>query len=366
MNCFADVLYRRLELAQFAEHLDNVDHNRLVGTKKPDFLRLLGYCSRKLCRRHGFYRRSWLNVASAQALAQWMPLLGELDWFYRRLADDESRSLLVEIVAYRIMGPRAVRLPLSNKAYAQKVEELFKLGDERDQIDIGFMGWKLSRFNLQPIGYPMTLYIRNAMTNFVVEQYAHHSAGVAVESGDTVLEGGGCYGDTALYFAHKAGSAGAVHVFEFVPSNLTVLRRNCHLNPDLENRIKVAEYALWNQSGLPVYVSDRGPASSVSDTPRPGFDIRSETVTIDDYVGRTKIKRVDFIKLDIEGAEENALVGAEKTIIGQRPKLAVCLYHSPKDFVRLPRLLDKYVPEYKFFLKHATMHEEETVLFAKV
>jgi hypothetical protein len=74
---------------------------------------------------------------------------------------------------------------------------------------------------------------------------------------------------------------------------------------------------------------------------------------------------VDFIKLDIEGAEEQALRGAEQTIRKMRPKMAVCLYHSPDDFVRLPRLLDEYCPNYKFYIKHATMHAEETVLFAK-
>lgn len=98
--------------------------------------------------------------------------------------------------------------------------------------------------------------------------------------------------------------------------------------------------------------------------PFKGCDLKTETVSIDDYVAQQALKKVDFIKMDIEGAEEKALIGAEHTIRQMKPKIAVCLYHSAADFISLPRLLDQYCPEYKFHLSHATMHKEETVLFA--
>jgi FkbM family methyltransferase len=299
------------------------------------------------------------------ALSKWFSLIPDLEWFSKRLADDESRELLVDVIAYRIMGPTGVRLPYGTKEYRQKRSEMDGLSDPADKIDIHFNGMFICRHNLSSVGYPISLYIRNPMTGFGVEQYSHHQGGIFAEKGDVVIDGGGCYGDTALYFAHKVGGTGSVHVFEFVLSNLEILRKNLDLNPSLKQRVTIVQEALWNNSGTPIYVRDNGPASKVSLCKQLGYDTATTTCSIDHYVASGHLSSVDFIKLDIEGAEEQALRGAEQTIRKMRPKMAVCLYHSPDDFVRLPRLLDEYCPNYKFYIKHATMHAEETVLFAK-
>lgn len=366
MTHIIDNLYRRLECAQFEEHIDNHDELRFGPGKTHTIWDGVQFNGRRIARKLGWYHRSWLNVAKSSALREWTPLLGELDWVYQRLADDDSRNLLVDIIAYRIMGQRAVRLPLSNNEHRAKREALSKMGNSRDQLDIDFLDWKLKLYDLSPLGYPMKLYLTNPVTLFDVKQYEHDKANVRAVKDDVVIDGGGCFGDTATYFAHHVGPSGSVHVFEFVPSNISILERNLNLNPELNSRVTIAKHPIWNASDQNVYVRDRGPASDVVMEEKAGYDIKARTVTIDDYVKRAGLKRVDFIKLDIEGAEENALLGAEKTIREMRPKMAVCLYHSAKDFVRLPRLLDQYCPDYKFYIKHATMHAEETVLFVKV
>ncbi|MDD4735021.1 MAG: FkbM family methyltransferase [Kiritimatiellae bacterium] len=366
MKSFAEKLYRRLEWAQFAEYRDNYDEVRFGPQKPLTLIEWMKWQSRRFMRHWGYYHRSWMQRPNTDALHRWMNLIPELEWLSTRLADDESRDLLVEIIAYRIMGYKGVRLPLGTKEYKQKRTELKSLADPSDTIDIDFMGWTLSRHDLSSYGILGGLYVRGAVTLFEIEQYAHYPSETFVEEGDVVIDGGGCYGDTATYFANKAGASGAVHVFEFVPSNLEIMRKNLELNFDLEKRVTIAEKALWNRSGQSVYVRDNGPGSSVSMEHKDGFDTQTQTVTIDDYVAQTGLKKVDFIKMDIEGAEGNALLGAEHTIRSMHPKLAICLYHSPKDFVRLPRLIDQYCPDYRFYLKHATMHSEETVLFANV
>ena len=68
--------------------------------------------------------------------------------------------------------------------------------------------------------------------------------------------------------------------------------------------------------------------------------------------------------MDIEGAELETLKGAEQTIRRFRPKLAICLYHRPEDFVTIPRFLDRVLPQYQFAIGHFTIHAEETVLYA--
>ena len=75
------------------------------------------------------------------------------------------------------------------------------------------------------------------------------------------------------------------------------------------------------------------------------------------------LPRVDFIKMDIEGAEIHALKGAEKTLRQFHPKVAISLYHSLEDFKTIPRYLDSLGLKYKFYLDHHTIYENETVLF---
>jgi hypothetical protein len=87
-------------------------------------------------------------------------------------------------------------------------------------------------------------------------------------------------------------------------------------------------------------------------------------ILIDDVVGTPEFPKVDFIKMDIEGAEQQALRGAEECIRRFKPKLAITVYHSLEDFWEIPRWIDGLGLGYKFYLRHFTIHSEETVLFA--
>jgi hypothetical protein len=87
------------------------------------------------------------------------------------------------------------------------------------------------------------------------------------------------------------------------------------------------------------------------------------TVTIDGLVESGRVAKVDFIKMDIEGAEVEALKGAEQTLRNFRPRLAICLYHRPSDFETIPKFIDSLGLGYRFYFNHYTMHAEESVLF---
>jgi hypothetical protein len=68
--------------------------------------------------------------------------------------------------------------------------------------------------------------------------------------------------------------------------------------------------------------------------------------------------------MDIEGSEHNAILGAEQTIKKWKPKMAVSVYHRREDMFDLLLLLKSFVPDYKFFLRHYTDNQTETVLYA--
>ena len=71
-----------------------------------------------------------------------------------------------------------------------------------------------------------------------------------------------------------------------------------------------------------------------------------------------------LIKMDIEGSEYEALLGAEKLIKKNKPKLAICIYHKDEDFIRIPLLIHKWVPEYKLYVMQHSNTICETVLYA--
>ena len=76
------------------------------------------------------------------------------------------------------------------------------------------------------------------------------------------------------------------------------------------------------------------------------------------------LDEVTYIKLDIEGAELEALKGAKKIIQKYKPRLAVCIYHKKEDLIEIPQYLKELVPEYKFYVRHYSNTTWETVLYA--
>jgi hypothetical protein len=73
-----------------------------------------------------------------------------------------------------------------------------------------------------------------------------------------------------------------------------------------------------------------------------------------------------FIKMDIEGSEMDALYGAKETIIRNKPKLAICIYHKPEHLYQIPLLIHEWVPEYKLYIRHHSHYDSETVLYARL
>lgn len=77
-------------------------------------------------------------------------------------------------------------------------------------------------------------------------------------------------------------------------------------------------------------------------------------------------EKVTLIKMDIEGAELDTLIGAENIIKKYKPKIAVCIYHKMDDIITIPTYLHKLVPEYRFRVRQHSSSMLETVLYAEV
>lgn len=297
------------------------------------------------------------------------PYLERLNWLYETLEDEQSKQILVKIIAFRILGKKKVRLPLNTPEHWQSINYLHEIQDEKDFLQVDFQHWKLNKANLNKIDYPIELYLLppGIYCTFVLKQYEYPVSNdfiIKAEPGDYVIDAGACWGDTALYFANAVGEHGKVFSFEFIPSNVNILRQNLALNPHLENRVEIIEKAVWSESDIALYYDDNGPASRVGFTPQNTQEDKVPTLSIDDLVNSSSLDKLDFIKMDIEGAEPRALQGARKTLEKFKPKLAIAIYHSLDDFVEIPRFLDSLGLGYKFYLGHYTIHIEETILYA--
>lgn len=350
-------------------HQDNHDHVRFGPLPRTEQLKRL---IRNALRRLGFDRVGAVSGSLLQSgtLGYILTNSSRLEACYRQLADRESQDLLVRVLAFRCLGADRVRLPLSTPEYWRGISALERLADTSESLASDSHGWQLYRFDLSGLGYPIVLYhtAKGAYTQFVLQQYrcAHERGAVQAGPGDYVIDAGACWGDTALYFAHCVGPQGRVFSYEFIPGNLAVMRRNLALNPILAERVTLIENAVWSQSAKAVYYRDDGPSSVVRFEPFTGAQGQTQTLAIDDLVQGHQMPRVDFIKMDIEGAELMALRGAADTIRRYRPRLAISIYHRLSDFLDIPEYIAGLVPGYRFYIRHLTIHAEETVLFAEV
>jgi len=282
----------------------------------------------------------------------------------------DGKFLLVELIAYRHLGYKRVRLKRNNYEFQQAIALGESLANANDTYDPHFMHFILEKMDLNPIGHNIKLYFSGAgvAIDFIIEQYAYKQDGkkiVEVEQGDYVIDAGGCWGDTALYFANKTGVKGKVYSFEFIPNNIHLFNINRSFNLHLTDQIELVERPISNKSGDKIYFKDHGPGSKIEFAPFDDQTGSTTTISIDDFVRENNITKIDFIKMDIEGAELTALEGAMETIKKFRPKLAIAIYHSMDDFVGIPNWILNLNLDYEIFIDHFTIHAEETMCFAK-
>lgn len=129
------------------------------------------------------------------------------------------------------------------------------------------------------------------------------------------------------------------------------------LEPDRRTFKKLAEYlenipnsvayqkAVYSESKTLLFSSKAGRQSTISSK---GEEI--ETITVDELC---KNKKTTYIKMDVEGAEYEAIKGAANTLKTQKPKLNIALYHRSADIFELPLKIAEINPNYKFhFRRH--------------
>jgi FkbM family methyltransferase len=157
----------------------------------------------------------------------------------------------------------------------------------------------------------------------------YHQPLVHVRPGDIVIDCGAHIGG----FTRVALEAGARLVVAIEPERANILAFRRNLASELKaGRVRLIEKGVWDKSGkLSLHISNTGDSHSMVVPQNANKDEVIAVTTLDLLSENLKLARVDFIKMDIEGAERNALQGARQVLKRWKPRLAISSYHLKGD-----------------------------------
>lgn len=231
-----------------------------------------------------------------------------LSFLYSMLCDEKSRDVLVGLLNYRMRHDPKILLEIADKSQNQYFDkDLITYSKDDVFLDCG--------------GY----------TGDTVEEYAKHSAGVYNK----------------------------VICLEADEDNCKIIKGKA-----AELKIDLREVACWSEKKQLFFDKVGSGSGNVvagnKESERQTITVNADT--IDHIVSEQKIR---FIKMDIEGAEYDALMGARNTIERDKPILMISIYHKQDDFVKLPMLILSMCPEYNLYMRHyRCMSAQETILYA--
>lgn len=192
-----------------------------------------------------------------------------------------------------------------------------------------------------PAGESESLFI--TLAELESEPYA--SSNVRVREGDIVLDCGAHLG----VFTRKALAAGAKEVVAVEPGRDQAWCIRHNLESEIANgQVVVVDKGVWSAEGTLKLHKNHTAGDSFVFRGQTSASTETDVTTIDCLVAEANFTRVDFIKMDIEGSEREALIGARITLKRFKPRLAIAGYHKPDDCRRIPEAVFGANPLYRF------------------
>jgi FkbM family methyltransferase len=257
-----------------------------------------------------------------------------------------------EVLGYKVISPTELKENYSDHTV------IIAVFDYKDALEITekIISLGISRENIINISKAINL------VDILRSAYFSPDIILPLITNDEVFIDAGCYDfKTSLRFAEYCGGKyKKIIAFEPCPDNY----RKCLENSKAVNNATVYQYGLWDENTELSFKNISSPEGScISNAGASDIEktIEIKTARLDDILNGEK---ATFIKMDIEGAELNALKGAEQTILKYRPKLAICIYHKPEDIWEIPAYILSLHKDYNFYLRHYSLYAGETVLYA--
>jgi FkbM family methyltransferase len=292
------------------------------------------------------FREKWGRAAKYNIVVSVGPQYK--DEIFSQLATAKEQNPVWYLRGYEVCGEKI------NYSYfrehAAEFEEAYSLlaDDVSKKVFVNVLNAKLSGdFNL----YREVMGRSEYFDAEVVQLTAH----------EVLLDVGAYKGDVIVEFTKQTGAQyDGIIAFEPDQKTLAILRNTVAKNK--VQRLEIHNKGAWHKRAVLYFHDGRAGSSRVSESDDAAFPATSiEVDTIDNILhGR----RVTYVSMDIEGAERNALLGGEQSVKKWKPRIAVCVYHRREDLFDLILLLKSFVPEYRFYLRHYSDNQTETVLYA--
>lgn len=179
-------------------------------------------------------------------------------------------------------------------------------------------------------GVAMKVDIAKQMGNAIYWRGAHDWAPIFVlekflKKGDTFIDVGANQGEYSLWAARKVGSKGKVVAFEPMTQLFEQLTENIRLNKSFKNTISPVKLGLSDKKGeVTLYASEDSNegTNTIYNTDKFSIELgKIQLDTLDEQLDNLKINTVNFLKIDVEGAELQVLKGAVNTLKNNRPIL---------------------------------------------
>ena len=215
----------------------------------------------------------------------------EFEAVYSKLADDRSKEIFIELLRYKLTG-RIDMLKATEDDRAEILKTMLPLGDNESFVDLG------------------------------------------AYNGDTVKE----------FIDACGGNFSAIYAMEPDAKNFKKMQKRLNESGfENDSRIHLFNLAAWNEKTTLHFAAKAGRNSTVTSSGR-----ETPADSVDNALAGAK---ASYLKLDVEGSEKEALIGAQNTIKADHPRILLSAYHKSADLFLLPQIIDGICDGYKFYLR---------------
>ena len=280
------------------------------------------------------FRQNYDNIIICTDPMHWSAIVNKLN-------EVDLKSYLVNLYwDFDVYGKKDLQKYGKYKHLTKKIRNLFNFEEDKNVWDI--ITFSMSKHNIEK-SYEYW------DKHKVKTDYCKY---MKLNDGDVVINGGSAFGNDNQFFSEQVGDNGIVCAFDL----------NIGKNNIKSKSIKIIPKVLWDKTTKVSFLKD-GSRSRVIDRKK-GVDVRYPSITIDDFVNNQHLNRLDFIKLDVEGAEMNVLKGGVDSILKFRPGLAISIYHKLEDFFEIPLFIDELLTDYVYHIECFSPYCIDTILFA--
>lgn len=213
--------------------------------------------------------------------------IDDIEKAYDLLADEKSRCIYENIIKYKLSG----RLDYLKNSYSSKDEvfyDILRLGQNESYLDLG------------------------------------------AYRGDTIDE----------FLRYTRGNYSYITALE--PDRKSFAKLKAHMS-DMKN-IRIFRMGIWSEDRDMSFEESLGRGSNIGQGG--GNDLA--VTSIDTLYA---VRRVSYIKMDVEGSEWQAIIGGINTIKRDKPKLNIAAYHRSEDIFSIPILINSIEPCYKLYMR---------------